>query len=118
VGVITRHYKRYGSSFTLQLAHHRKPVPTYGHKSIAEAARQLNVNHRKLRTGREQGEEFERKIRCQLFKPPPPWHQYTPWAWGYLLHGSMLQYWPGTRKWRWKMQTYIGNVHQFIEDHT
>lgn len=122
-GVISRHVEKYGPSFSLSLAHQHKKVPVEfngeAYESIAAMARSTGIPRTKLNRffNREVNDELEREIRRQAFNPPHPWHKYCEWQWGYLLHGTMLLYYPSTRRWRWKKQNYTGDVFQFIKEH-
>ena len=36
------------------------------------------------------------------------WTKHTNWHWSRTVAGSRLDFWPSTRRWRWRGRTYYG----------
>ena len=44
------------------------------------------------------------------------WTKHTDAHYQCMLLGTILDYWPGPKKWRWRGRTQTGDVLKFIED--
>ena len=42
--------------------------------------------------------------------------RHTPYHYSTTLRGDRLDWWPTKSKWRWRDETYTGDVHQFIKE--
>ena len=46
---------------------------------------------------------------------PDGWTRHTPYHWSRMIGTEQLDYWPTTRKWRFRNKTKTGDVNAFIE---
>jgi hypothetical protein len=57
----------------------------------------------------------KRAKRRAAFNGGPGWKKCHETHWQYTLRGDILDYWPGTMRFRWRGKTMTGDVMAFIK---
>ena len=61
--------------------------------------------------------QAERAERRSAFLGGDGWVRHHETHWSYQLNGIRLDYWPGTKRWRWGNRKGFGEVLEFIAKH-